>query len=339
MIAIDRNAKTPVYRQIVERVLADVREGRLRKGDSLPSLNRLADDCQVSRDTAAKAYALLRRRGVLHARHGKEFYILSDALPPVRRCLLVMDEANMYKRRLAEGLREGLAAGGGTLDVFLHNFSANALEALLGFAAGSYDAVAVVPTPSPAETAAVLAKLPAARFIAVDQDPGVARIPSVGQDFVGGTFAALMSGRRRLARYAALVLADGGTSRIVQDIAAGAERFARKTGMPFRREPAPRPVRGEVLLTLSDENLVLAVQAAARNRLVPGRDFGLISYNDTPFKEIVAGGVATISVDFYAMGLAAAQLLLHGGADHTTIPTRLSPRSSLGGTNGKSGEG
>jgi DNA-binding transcriptional regulator YhcF (GntR family) len=329
MITIDRNAKTPVYRQIVDRVLTDVREGRLRKGDSLPSLNRLADDCQVSRDTAVKAYALLRRRGVLHARHGKEFYILSDTLPAIRRCLLIMDEASMYKRRLAEGLREGLATGGGTLDVFLHNLSANALAALLDFTAGSYDAVAVVPTPNPAETAAVLAKHPSVRFIAVDQDLGDDRIPGVRQDFSGGTFAALMSGRRRLARYATLVLAQGGTNHIAREIAAGTKRFAQEAGMPFRREATPRPARGEVLLTLNDEDLILAVQAATRRRLVPGKDFGLISYNDTPFKEIIAGGIATISADFHEMGLAAAQLLLHGGADCTTIPTRLIPRPSL----------
>jgi DNA-binding transcriptional regulator YhcF (GntR family) len=329
LIKVDRQAKTPVYRQIVDQVLAAVREGHLRQGDALPSLNRLAEECGIARDTAVKAYALLRRRGVLHARHGKEFYVLNTTPPPARRCLLIMDEASMYKRRLAEGLRAGLEAGGGTLDVFLHNGSVAALEALLDFTAGSYDAVAVVPALDRAATAGVLAKHPAARFIVIDQDLGDARIPAVHQDFAGGTEAALRSGRRRLARYSALVFGAERDGHVAAEIAAGAARFAKAVGMSFRRRGEARPERGEALLVLSDEGLVAAVQAAARKRLVPGRDFGLISYNETPFKEIVAGGIATISVDFHEMGMMAAQLLRDGGQDRLVAPTRLILRPSL----------
>jgi len=330
LLAVDRKAKTPVYRQVVDQVLAALREGRLRQGDPLPSLNRLAEECGIARDTAVKAYALLRRRGVLHARHGKEYYVLNATPPPALRCLLIMDEASMYKRRLAEGLRSGLEAGGGTLNVFLHNGSAAALGALLDFTAGAYDAVAVVPTLDRAATAAILARHPGTRFIALDRDLGDARIPAVHQDFAAGTEAALRSGRRRLARYSALVLAAATREgHIVAEIAAGAARFAKAADMPFRRRGEARPERGEALLVLSDEGLVAAVQAAARKRLVPGHGFGLISYNETPFKEIVAGGVATISVDFHAMGMMAARLLLDGGRESLAVPTRLILRPSL----------
>ena len=41
----------------------------------------------------------------------------------------------------------------------------------------------------------------------------------------------------------------------------------------------------------------------------PGREFGIISYNDTTLKEILAGGIATLSTDFRKMGKTMASLL------------------------------
>ncbi|MCS6829182.1 MAG: substrate-binding domain-containing protein [Armatimonadota bacterium] len=55
----------PKWKEIAESVLADVREGRLRPGDRLPSDSVLAQQWRVSRMTAHRAMQELQRLGVI----------------------------------------------------------------------------------------------------------------------------------------------------------------------------------------------------------------------------------------------------------------------------------
>ncbi|MEN9703541.1 MAG: hypothetical protein RLZZ209_969, partial [Bacteroidota bacterium] len=43
----------------------------------------------------------------------------------------------------------------------------------------------------------------------------------------------------------------------------------------------------------------------------PGKDIGIISYDDTPLKEIIAEGISVISNDFSKMGERAAQMIIN----------------------------
>ena len=42
------------------------------------------------------------------------------------------------------------------------------------------------------------------------------------------------------------------------------------------------------------------------DNLVIGKQVGIISYNETPLKKIILNGITTISTDFEAMGIEAA---------------------------------
>lgn len=48
----------------------------------------------------------------------------------------------------------------------------------------------------------------------------------------------------------------------------------------------------------NDNDLVHLLKAAKTQKLIVGEDIGVISYNDTPLKEVVAEGITTISTDF-----------------------------------------
>jgi DNA-binding LacI/PurR family transcriptional regulator len=54
-----------------------------------------------------------------------------------------------------------------------------------------------------------------------------------------------------------------------------------------------------------------------------GKDFGVISYNDTPMKEIVEGGVTVISTDFNKMGELAAKFVINKQKLQEILPTSL----------------
>lgn len=68
-------------------------------------------------------------------------------------------------------------------------------------------------------------------------------------------------------------------------------------------------VKQEVFMVVNDRDLVNLLKQADRQQLVPGKDFGIISYNDTPLKEVLAGGITTLSTDFKLMGRTMASLI------------------------------
>lgn len=62
-------------RQIADALRADIVEGRLQPGAKLPAVRTIADQHKVSRNTAAKAVALLKTEGLIVTRYGSGAYV------------------------------------------------------------------------------------------------------------------------------------------------------------------------------------------------------------------------------------------------------------------------
>lgn len=65
----------PLYRQLAERILADIRTGRFAPGSRIPSEPQLAAACNIGRPTARQAIDVLVRKGVLTRRRGSGTYV------------------------------------------------------------------------------------------------------------------------------------------------------------------------------------------------------------------------------------------------------------------------
>lgn len=87
--------------------------------------------------------------------------------------------------------------------------------------------------------------------------------------------------------------------------------------------------KGEIFMTVNDRDLVDLLKQAQLQQFVPGKDFGIISYNDTPLKEILAGGITTLSTDFKQMGQTMASLLTQKEIKTIENPWELNIRYSL----------
>jgi DNA-binding LacI/PurR family transcriptional regulator len=86
---------------------------------------------------------------------------------------------------------------------------------------------------------------------------------------------------------------------------------------------------GDLLIVVNDRDLVDLLKQAAVQKFIPGIDFGVISYNDTPLKELLAGGITTLSTDFKLMGKTMAKLIDSKKVITVDNPWRLNLRSSL----------
>jgi GntR family transcriptional regulator len=72
---LDLRSGVPVYRQIMDQVLAGIASGRLMSGDQLPTVRQLAVDLSINPNTVIRAYRELEIRGFLDTHQGSGTFI------------------------------------------------------------------------------------------------------------------------------------------------------------------------------------------------------------------------------------------------------------------------
>jgi GntR family transcriptional regulator / MocR family aminotransferase len=91
---VDRGRSIPVYQQIVQALIHDIRRGRLLPGTFLPSSRELASTLGVNRKTIVLAYDDLIAQGWL-ASDGTRGTIVSDSLPDLAPQLLTIPPSEL----------------------------------------------------------------------------------------------------------------------------------------------------------------------------------------------------------------------------------------------------
>jgi GntR family transcriptional regulator len=76
---INPTSGVPIYRQIVDQVLAMVVGGVLKEGDLLPSVRQVARDAAVNPMTVSKAYSRLENDGVVRRVRGQGMAVLAPS--------------------------------------------------------------------------------------------------------------------------------------------------------------------------------------------------------------------------------------------------------------------
>jgi len=75
-ITVDRVQKTPIIRQVYDRIRLSIRRGNLRAGEQLPSTRQLARDLHVSRIVIVEVYDQLLAEGYIESRQGYGRHLL-----------------------------------------------------------------------------------------------------------------------------------------------------------------------------------------------------------------------------------------------------------------------
>ena len=154
---------------------------------------------------------------------------------------------------------------------------------------------------------------------------------SVFQNFEKDTYEALVYGLSNLRKYKHIVMVQKDSKEPFERYD-GLRAFCKEHG--FTHEcigeiQGREIVKQEVFMVVNDRDLVNLLKQADRQQLVPGKDFGIISYNDTPLKEVLAGGITTLSTDFKLMGRTMASLINKKTIETIENPWNLNIRNSL----------
>jgi hypothetical protein len=158
-------------------------------------------------------------------------------------------------------------------------------------------------------------------------------IASVHEDFENDIYSTLSEARAALFKYDTLNIVFPADSCYPRELTEGFIRFCNDHGFlynitnGFCRSAVMK--QGEVYITISDEDLAITIQCAETADLEIGKDVGLISFNETPLKEVLLDGITTISTDFKKMGRLAAMQIVNHSNENIAVPCQLTLRSSL----------
>jgi DNA-binding transcriptional regulator YhcF (GntR family) len=78
LLSIDFTAKQPIYLQIRDGIITGIASGKLKGGDSLPSVRAFAGDIGVNLHTVNKAYRLLQSEGFIQMQRRRGTSIRTD---------------------------------------------------------------------------------------------------------------------------------------------------------------------------------------------------------------------------------------------------------------------
>ncbi len=330
IIYIDPKSSLPKYRQIVNTVLQAIEKKSLKKGDKVPSINQICSDSNLSRDTVMLAYNELKTRGVLYSQPGKGYYVGTTEIIHEENIFVLFDELNSFKEDLYNSLMNSFK-GKGVVDVYFHHFNFKVFKNLVIESIGNYTSYVIMPATFD-NTSHLLSKLPRDKVFILDRlKPDLKMYPTLYQDFENDFFDALNQGLFLLKKYRKLIFVNAGGKEPGERVK-GFERFCnenRFSHLVVKSLDGLRPELYEAYFVISDNDLVEMVRIAKDYKYKLGKKFGIISFNNTVLKEVVAGGITTISTDFVEMGKTLADMVLSKKTGHYRNPSKLIIRNSL----------
>lgn len=330
IVTIKKETGLPKYRQIVNSIEKAIADGKLKKGDKLPSLNRIKNTHQLSRDTVLTAFNDLKTRGIVESIVGKGYYVLSENIEINHKIFLLFDEFNSFKEDLYNSFIDALGINI-QVDIFFHHFNYTVFNNLINDNLGDYSYYVIMPA-NIVKAEQVINKLPYNKVYILDQtNPRLNQYPAVYQNFEKDIYEGLQKVDPLLKKYNTIILLFT-PNKQPQGILKGFNLFCKNYNYNYEVIESfdnRKILKGEVYVVLDDKNLIRIIKKIKDEQLHFAVDVGILSYNDTLLKEIVEGGITTISTNFKHMGNKLAHMILNGDKHQVENPNSVVIRNSL----------
>lgn len=312
LIKITPDSVVPKYQQIINSIEQALAQQLLKKNDKLPSINKVCMEFGVSRDTVMYAYETLKKKGIVNAILGKGYYIKSTEWDFEERIFLLFDELNAFKETLYNSFLEAIQQRA-NVHVFFHYFNIDVFKKLIEENNGSYTKYIIMPG-NMNDTAPIIKILPKKDVYILDQTNIFLReYSSVHQNFAKDMYNGLLKAKILLESYQRLILIFPGKKEpvgMVKGFTSFCEQYKMKHEIicNFTDEEI---LNGDVFIIPDDKHLVNVIKQSKKQKLKIRKNFGIISYNETPLKGVVENGITTISTDFCQMGKILAEIVLN----------------------------
>lgn len=331
----DYYSATPKYLQLAHCIIKAIGQGQIQLEETLPSINELSFEFEISRDTAEKGYKYLKNLGVLGSVPGKGYYVKSVDVRQELKIFLLFNKLSPHKKIIYDALVAALGDRA-SVDFYIYNNDFDFFKRLIQNAGSDYTHYVIIPhfMEGGENAHEVINALPKDKLILLDKlVPGVAgEYGAVYENFEKDIYGALEQALPQLEKYHTLKIIVPAYTYHPDEIVKGFSRFCTQYAFNSRvvHKITQEPIKdGEAYINLMEDDLVFLIEKIMATRLKVGKNVGVISYNETPLKKIILNGITTISSDFQMMGEKTAELILQNSTQHIEIPFYLTMRASL----------
>lgn len=343
VINIDNESSIPKYNQIEDSISNDIINGKIKKGQRMPSINDLRESCSVSKDTVEKAYKNLRDRNLIFAVKGVGNFTTGHVPKSMITVFFLINKPSFYKMEVYNAFVDAIG-GNAYVDLCLYYCDEDLFINALEKNGNSYDYFVIMPhfngenqneANFMPKVIKAIETIPKDKLILIDNSyvEISGTFAAIYQDYEKDIFYALEEGLGQLKKYNKIILVfpDKLVFPYPKGILFGFIKFCKQYGFEFEifdQIYENLEFKSKVAyITIEEEDLVRLVQQIRANNLVMGKDIGVISYNETPLKALL--GITVISTDFKRMGESAAKLVLGNKKEIAKNPFHYIERNSL----------
>ncbi len=325
---INESAGQTKLQQLVNSIAEAISAGKLKEGDVLPSVNQLSNESGFSRDTVFKAYNILKRRNLVESAPQKGYFVANES----QKIFMLLDDFSAFKEQLYQSFRQNLP-NSFSVDLLFHHYNEEVFHQLIENSIGRYS-IYIIMNIDHKSVDKVLDKIDSNKLLILDMGrPANGKMNYLTQDFNLLVKQSLEQGVESFKKYNEIVLVyeENSTPHPVETVSA-VRSFCNKHKILFRkikRLIGSEVEKGKAYFVIRESDLVTVIKTCRERNYRLGEDVGVISYNDTPMKQVVGGGISVISTDFEMMGTLAADFVKNKQPIQKVLPTFLTLRDSL----------
>lgn len=341
-IKIDEDSRIPKYQQIVDAIIHNISTGNFKMDQKIPSINMFSEEFYLSRDTVEKAYNILKERKVISSIRGKGYYITRTKLISKVNILFLINKLSSYKMRIYNTFINNIGGNSHT-DLHIYHCDNSLFLNLLEKNKGAYDYYVIMPhfktdglmhLSSTDEMMKAIKGIPKQKLIIMDNELDLGKeVIEIYQDFENDIYNALKEGLPKIKKYKKMFLVYPSKSiyPYPKGILHGFRKFCVAHDIDFEiLEHVYEDIilkKGDLFITIEESDLVNLINQIRNDEFILGQDIGVISYNDTPLKDLL--GITVISTDFQIMGKTAADMILNKEKGKVKNPFNFIDRNSL----------
>ena len=316
---------------IIESLTQSIRNGDFPAGCSLPSVKQATQKFGVARKTVVRAYSKMIEQGFIESRPRKGYYVINKKPQMKTRILLVIHSFEAHFERIYNEFRCRVSENC-DIDIYFHHYNIKMLDLIVTRNIGNYDLFIISSFDHP-RIPSVIGRIPANNVLIISRNDRLEnRYNSIFQDFYEGTFQALSSAAEEIKKYDRFILSFSKNSGHSETLKAGFERFCNEffiSGEVVDSLENIEICKGCLYLTIDDTDLIKLLRICKLRGWEPGRDVGVISYNESPLKEVIRDGITVISCNFKMMAAEMAEFVATRAKVQKIVPIKLIKRNSL----------
>lgn len=331
LITIDSSIALPIYKQIIQSVHKAIDEGILKQGDLLPSVNQIAAEFSLARGSVFSAYNEMRAAGIIDSIPGKGYFISGTQIKQAQNIFLLFSTFTPYKEILYNSFVSNLH-GPCNVDIYFHHHNIKVFQTLIREQAPYYNTFVIMPEVHE-KTREILKVLDQKRTYLLDV--GLKEFgklyPGVCQNFEKDIHQIFTENSALFQKYENLILIFPPNNK-AQGIIGGFKKFTRGQRIASKVIAAATQheiKQGDCYVVIDDNDLVQIIKKANTNGWKLGKDIGIISYNETELKSVIAEGITTITTDFEHMGKRLAEMIQNGETVMEENPFLMVKRKSV----------